>query len=38
MNAKTSRPHYIYRFGHGQAEGTGCMREELGGKGAAWLK
>jgi pyruvate,orthophosphate dikinase len=34
MNPKTSRPHYIYRFGHGQAEGTGCMREELGGKGA----
>ncbi len=34
MNPKTSQPHYIYRFGHGQAEGTGCMREELGGKGA----
>jgi pyruvate, orthophosphate dikinase len=34
MDLKTSRPHYIYRFGHGQAEGYGCMREELGGKGA----
>jgi len=34
MNPKTSRPHYLYRFGHGQAEGTGRMREELGGKGA----
>jgi pyruvate, orthophosphate dikinase len=34
MDLMISRPHYIYRFGHGQAEGYGCMREELGGKGA----
>lgn len=34
MDLKTSRSHYIYKFGHGRAEGSGCMREELGGKGA----
>src|ERR1700728_4086381 len=34
MDLMTSKPHYIYRSAHGQAEGYGCMREELGGKGA----
>ena len=35
MDVKRARSHYIYRFGQGQAEGDGSMREELGGKGAA---
>jgi pyruvate, orthophosphate dikinase len=35
MDVKRARSRYIYRFGQGQAEGDGSMREELGGKGAA---
>src|SRR5580658_2559761 len=35
MDLKKARSRYIYRFGQGQAEGDGSMREELGGKGAA---
>jgi pyruvate, orthophosphate dikinase len=35
MDVKRARSRYIYRFGQGQAEGDGAMREELGGKGAA---
>ena len=35
MDVKRASSRYIYRFGQGQAEGDGSMREELGGKGAA---
>ena len=29
MDLKKARSRYIYRFGQGQAEGDGAMREEL---------
>ena len=29
---------YVYFFGAGKADGTGDMRDLLGGKGAAWRR
>lgn len=34
MNANSLTARFVYRFGNGEAEGDGSMREELGGKGA----